>query len=826
MRYALQLVAVLCLGAVMAANVGAQTRRPEVSTASGGIIQGAVTTERGTIALGGVLVSLASERTTAVPTLLSESDGTFRFEGLPAGEYRVAAALDGFETFTASVTVQYNETVVVPIDLRLAFAETVTVVAAQPVLPGTGTLAAAEVISGREIEEIGSSGPGGIQAALRLFASVIEVPGGLSIKGGLPNQASVQIGPGTFVDPATGLSHARLPDDAIESVKVLPNPYSVEFGRFSSGLVVIETRRATDRWRTRLNNLDPAFRTERDNPFVPVGIASFAPRLEIGGPLVSDRLSIQEALQYRYRASDVPSRPPDQLRRSHGLSSFTRIDATLSPRHTLVGSLGLFPNVAEDATLGTFIPPPATVDIHSNVITAGVTERTVWTDALFSETTFEINQYRADVRPQDTAPMELLPSTTLGRFYNRHDRSTGTYQFVHSLSGSGRVGSTLHLFKGGIDVLYNQYDSTSVSQPVLVHRVDGTLARRLDYDLSSGQSLGTTDVALFVQDRIQPGARYYVELGGRLDRDGVLGRWNVTPRAGAALLLNASGTAVLRGGIGLFFERTPSAFGVFEQYEAYTETRYDADGLTPLGPSRRFVHDVAPDKRTSRSLTWDVAYDHRFNPTWAVHVGVIDRRGSHEAIVEPVVNGDEAVLLASTEGQSRYRDLEAGVHFTYGTMADINATYSRAIARADLNAFTGFFDSVQTPVFGVNAYGPAKADVPHRLLLRGRVLPTPTWLFVAILDWRTGLPYSTWNEYLDYVGPRNERRFPDWFRAELGLERRFTFGSIRPWIGVRVDNAFRNFLPVDVQANTTAPDFGSFYNSEYRQLRIQLRFAR
>jgi len=44
---------------------------------------------------------------------------------------------------------------------------------------------------------------------------------------------------------------------------VLPNPYAVEYGRFSSGLVVIQTRRAGDKWKIRLNSLDPAFRTER-----------------------------------------------------------------------------------------------------------------------------------------------------------------------------------------------------------------------------------------------------------------------------------------------------------------------------------------------------------------------------------------------------------------------------------------------------------------------------------------------------------------------------------------------------------------------------------
>jgi hypothetical protein len=150
----------------------------------------------------------------------------------------------------------------------------------------------------------------------------------------------------------------------------------------------------------------------------------------------------------------------------------------------------------------------------------------------------------------------------------------------------------------------------------------------------------------------------------------------------------------------------------------------------------------------------------------------------------------------------------------------------RSQARADTNAFTSFFDSVMRPVVPENAYAPARSDVPNRLLARGRAMPTPQWLFVGVLDWRSGLPYSVVNESLDYVGPRNQFRFPTYARVDLGVEHRFTIFKLRPWIGVRAENAFSAFLPVDVQANLGSPAFGSFYNTEYRQFRIQVRFAR
>ena len=813
---------------ILASGVGlrSQVVRPSgLSTESGGVIQGVITTQKGSIPLGGVVVELAAERNAELVHVYTEGDGTFRFEGLRSGRYQVSAVLEGFEKGAATVEVVWNQITAVPFDLRLAASEEVDVVAtAGSGVSDSGTLTAGDTIDSRELEQLAPTG--GLQAALRLLISVIEVPGGVSIKGGLPNQSTVQLGPGTFVDPATGLQSARLPDDAIDSVRVLPNPYAVEFGRFSSGLVLIETRRAEEQWKTRLNNLDPTFRTRRHAPFDVEGIAGFAPRVETGGPLVADRLFLQQSAQYRYRSSDVPSRPQTDLRRSHGFSSFTRVDANLAPRHSLVASGGVFPSLSKSATLGTFTPPEATVDLYNNITTTAVTERAVWSDSLFTETTVDLNRYRVEVNPQGRLPMQLFPGTTEGNFYNTHERTTSTFQLIETLSGSAVGRGGLHLFKAGVDLLHNRYASASRSRPVLIRRPDGTLARRLDFGPGRTQAIASTDLAIFAQDRMQPTNRWYVEFGGRLDRDGVIERWNVTPRIGSAVLLDEEGSAVLRSGLGLFFERTPSAAGVFEQYEAFTERRYGADGMPLGGAPMLFEHVTAPDLRTSRSVTWDLAYDHRFNPSWALHVGVIDRRGSRELVVDPVEQGGVSELRLTSHGRSMYREAEIGVQFSAGTAVDLNVSYVRAEARADLNAFTTFFDAVRIPVFGENDYAPARSDVPHRLLAKGRALPTPNWLLVGILDWRSGLPYSVVDAALDYVGPRNAERFPTHVRLELGVEHRVRLFRFRPWIGVRATNALNTWLPTDVQANLASPAFGTFYNSEFRQFRIQVRFER
>jgi Carboxypeptidase regulatory-like domain/TonB dependent receptor-like, beta-barrel len=797
---------------------------PALSQGPNGDLSGVVTTQ-GDVRLPGAEVIVKDASGTQIAQLFCAEDGRFHLADVPPGRYSLSASLAGFDERRAEVEISPGKTAETSLDLEISTLSTsVDVVAPRGLDSGGDTISNTDTIGGRELDQLAPNG--GLQASLRLLASIIQMPNGVSIKGGRPSQAGLQLGPGTLVDPATGLTQVVLPDGAIDSVSVLPNPYEVEYGRFSSGLVLIQTRRAGDEWKIRLNNLDPAFRTNRGSPIPIAQIGWWAPRVETGGPLIKDRLFLEETAQYRYSAGDVPSLPPDLLKVSEWFSSFTRVDANLSPRHSLVATAGIFPSVFHSATLGTFTPPDATVDLHVNGRQMSATDRVTWTDSLYAETSVQTYDYQTGVEPQGLAPMRLLPQTTLGNFYNQQRRDTTTYQLVEAVSGThGGLGG-LHLFKFGADVLRSQYDGTSISRSVFIERTDGTLARRLDFSGPTLQSIGSTDVALFAQDRFQPNTRWSIEFGGRLDRDGITDRFNFTPRIGVALRVNDSGSAILRGGWGLFYERTPSVAGTFGQFESAIDSRYEADGETLIAPPITFVHTTA-ELETPRSRTLDLAFEYRMSKQWSLHVGGIDRDGSHELIVTPEQTDETAgEWLLSSTGRSSYRDVDVGVKFTHGTSADLNVSYARSMARGDLNTLTNFFGAVMWPVIGANAYAPAASDVPNRLLARGRVNPTPRWLLLGILDWRSGLPYSAVNEMLDFVGPRNSLRFPTYLRLEVGVERRVKVLKFQPWVGIRVWNALDSFLPTDVQANLGSPAFGQFYNSEYRQYRIQIRFER
>ena len=792
-----------------------------------GVIVGTVSTQQGDVRLPGALITVTSLAGAPVDQEVSDGEGHFQTIALADGQYRVAAALDGFEQAESTVVVTHGRSSAVVLDLPIAkVVQSVEVVAtASEIGVRSETLAPSETVEASESDRFAPGG--GATGALRLLASVIELPSGLSIKGGRPNQAGAQIGAVTLIDPSTDGVDLTLPADAVDSVTVLPNPYAVEFGRFSSGLVVIQTRQGTNTWRFRLNDLGPIFRQDRANNLKIIGLMDFAPRVEFGGPLIKDKLFIEQAAQYRYSANDVPSLPQDLLKVTRWGSTFTRLDATVSAHHSLVVSGGAYWRDADAATLGTFTPPNATIDLYEQIGHATITERALWSSSLVSESTLRIQRYTTAAAPQGSLPMELRPETTLGSFYNTQNRRTSTEQWVETVSSSHDGPGGQHLLKLGLDLLHSSYDGTSDSAPVLIERSDGTLARRLNFGGPTTEQARGTDLALFAEDRVQPSARWYLEFGGRFDHDGILDRMNLTPRAGAAVLLNESGRAVLRGGYGLFYERTPSMVAAFPQFEAATDSRFGPDGATLLAPPLQFVHVVAPNLQTARSATWNVSFDQRFSASWSLHAGLLDRRGSHDLLVNPIASAGGAALMLSSDGRSVYREAEVGIHYTHAPGVDLNATYVRSMSSGDLNSFTDFFGVMLSPVVGVNAYGPTASDVPHRLFVRGRMMPTPRWLLLGTADWRTGLPYSSVNDALDFVGPRNALyRFPNTVRMKIGVERRIKILKLDPWIGVQVDNPTRAFLPTDVQSNLGSPAFGSFYNSEYRRVSLIVQFER
>ena len=241
------------------------------------------------------------------------------------------AVRDGFaDGESTPFTVRAGATEQVLVEMRLTFVrESVNVVVpANSPTESLQPVAVSDVLTGAKMDIQPLAGDD-FQSLLTVLPSVIRGPEGrLRVKGGAPTTGALQMSSASLNDPSTGDFDLELPSGAVESVEVLSNPFAAEYGRFSTSVTQVRTKRGTNEWVIKPDNLMPGF--GKGFAFV----NKFEPRLSISGPLKRDRLLLGQYLQYRFARTPVKSLPgepqlgPRQLRLVHA----ARRRAVVAPR--------------------------------------------------------------------------------------------------------------------------------------------------------------------------------------------------------------------------------------------------------------------------------------------------------------------------------------------------------------------------------------------------------------------------------------------------------------------------------------------------------------
>jgi hypothetical protein len=771
-----------------------------------------ITVLEGTVRMGGVDVALrAVDGNVVLAQTISDGTGQVTIPDVPPGRYIVVATRPGFESATsAPFEVQAGETAQVLVDLQLTFvAPSVEVRAPTSPTQSVQPVSASDMMSGSVLDIAPLQGDD-FQSLLPMLPGILRGPDGrLRAKGGQPTQGALQISSTSLVDPSTGDFDLELPGQSLESVEVLANPFSAEFGRFSTSIVQLRTRRGTNDWEVKPGNLMPRFGG--------AGIRGFEPRFSVRGPLRRDRLFISQDIQFRYVEDPVRSLPDEPSIGLKSFDSFTRIDGIVSPRHTLGGTAVIFPRRIEHLTMNTFRPPDVTPELNQEGLSIGVQDRFAISETMVLESTVAGRWFEMDVNTEGRQPMIYTPETQQGSFFNDQSRDVGSLQWVESLTVSVDKWRGSHLFKFGLDFQDSYYNGISISRPVEIRRLDGSLAERIVPGAPTSQDVSAAELALFAQDRWRLGERLMLELGLRMDREDVIEQVNWSPRAGASIGILPEGRGILRGGIGRFRQRTPLNVGAFNDFESRLVTRFGAAG-EPLGPPVRLVNVSSPDLlRTPSAIAGNIEWNQRFGRRVLFKANYLSRRGSREYVLEPDLARGE-VHLNST-GKSRYWEVETTGRYLGGERRDLTVSYVRSHGTADLNTFDQFYGNLRNPILRANEHNLIPTDAPHRVIFRGTIGLPGRWDFAPVLEVRSGFPWSAVNEYQDFVGPRNQAgRLPRVRLFDFALSRPWRFGKHRFRAGVRVYNIFGASAERDVQNNLTSPNYGQFYNPIQRSI--------
>lgn len=538
-------------------------------------------------------------------TVSTNEMGTYEFEPLPPGKYKLRIAATGFTPLEVRNLTLEGKPVTLKSQLAIATeSQSVTVADYTAVSVETSSVAGAIVLRGEDLEVL-SDDPDDLASDLQALAGPAAGPNGGDI----------------YVD---GFSGGKLPPkSSIREVRVNQNPLSAEYDRLGFGRIEILTKPGSDKLRgqaffnfgnTNLNSRNP-FSTTR----APYNMRHYG--LNLGGPLSKkaswfidmERREIDEnaVISATVLDSNLVETPFQQtvVTPLRHWSINPRLDYQLSTNNTLVVRYSEARNDNQNQGLGQFTLPSRATSSNSSDHVLQATETAILGLHAVNETRFQYNHSNSLMLGDNSTPavnvLEAFNSggALIGDSGSRENRFewqniTSITHGTHMIKFGGRVrydrvgdssdssfnGS--YTFAGGLAPLLdssNNIVNGSDGQPAMVQVTSLERYRRTLYfqqlslspatiralgggasqfNLSAGTPLtnvAQTDVGLFAEDtwRVKPNLN--VSYGLRYETQSNISDFkDLAPRLSIAYGLGKSPAqtkTVIRTGFGMFYDR-------------------------------------------------------------------------------------------------------------------------------------------------------------------------------------------------------------------------------------------------------------------------------
>lgn len=762
----------------------------------------------------------------------TDPKGHVKFLDLKSGYYNLAAGKQGY------IAVERHDIDLVEggyssIELTLnpAMARKESIEVKETVSPVDAAASSPATVRAQEARELPGR-PATVADALPLIPGVVREPGGgIRIAAAAEHRSSLIVNSADVTDPATGQFGLTVPIDSVDVVNVYQTPYLAEYGRFTAGLVSVETRRGGDKWKWELNDPFPDFRIRS---YHLRGVKDATPRLNFEGPLIPGKVFVSEGFEYVIRKTEVYTLPfPRNQKLEEGINSFTQFDWVVSDKQLLTGTFHLAPQRLGNVNINYFNPEPTAPDASTHNYTGTLGHRLALFGGLL-ETTASMTRFFTSVWAKGDQDLTFTPAGNFGNYFSAQNR------IAHRVSGSTTYSfrplkaAGMHHLKIGTYFAESADSGEVFNRPINILDMSGRLLERIDYSPGAPFSLSDFEYSFFVQDHWILTPKLAVDIGIRSESQQVSDAFRVAPRVGIAWSPTPEQGTVIHAGFGWFYDRVPLNVYSFHSYPDQIITTYDANGNVVSGPDFfqntlgralqrfRLVFGAPADGNFSpRSATWSVQLEQPITKVVKLRTGYTQNDADGLVLLFPVPPDPTTHIgahLLSGAGNANYRQFEATARMRLAEGRQLFFSYVRSSGRGDLNDFGSFLSSFAQPIVRPNQFGNLPADLPNRFLVWGLLQLPKKFRVAPVVEYRNGFPYFDTDAAQNYVGVPDDKRFPNFLSVDARFSKDF---QVNPKYAVRLSissfNLTNHFNPEAIHRDIADPAYGLFFGHRGRR---------
>jgi len=678
-----------------------------------------------------------------------------------------------------------------------------------------------------------------LQQSLRVIPQVVaDSHGKLHVAGARQGQTEVLLDGFEINDPATGAFSFHVNVDSVRAVTIETGGYGAQYAHAGAGILALDTQSGDDRMRFGITNFIPEVNFQEGAHF-----GNWYPRVTFSGPIEKGKIWFSDALTIQHSFRLVKELSPGQNTDSQWFGdNLIRVQANLAPQNILQGSF-LYNELSDPALgLGAFSPLSTTTNKQSRRYFVSVKDQ-IWAGRTLFDVGVALDTGHDNENPLGTATYVVTPSTASGNFFQALAQQPRRLQLIgditarplsrlgtHTISAgwnAAGIDFSQQASRGEIDFYGSATNSSGIQ---ILPPPASTLTEVATFSGSSAFSISNTQIGGYAQDLWRPTKQVVFSLGVRSDWDRLIHKNVIEPRIAMNWVPRDDGRMKFTLAWGEHYQ--PLNLAVLAQgfdqrriNQFYDPPSNPSDPPVSAGPPTMITF-ITPLNSLEEPRTYNATaeWDERFFNGTFVGVSFLLRESRDDFAWETqVAQGQPSVTLRLQNNRNdRYIAGEVWVRHAFGEKAQIEVDYTRSRASSNEVLDPTLAQLILAPQQG----GALLWDAPNRVVSSGWT-PIPFWglLLSGFLEYRTGFPFSVLDEQQQLVEPPNDRRFPDYFSLNLGIEKRFHFRGHEWAVRLTAVNVTGYNNPDSVVNDFDARNFLAMSGGQHRAVSARLRLV-